>query len=175
MTRLTLLLLATPLAGCVTGNDRDYVGSMNDPGSRLVLPAISAAADRVESRQAADPPSLSGLSRANWDRKAVFLPVDGTHATRAYAREHFSAQATNRARGGPVSIGTALEQEDPRFWARVGEASAAPLWAFYDFIALPVRLCTANPAGEVRSMPRSYWRMPPSIPRSIENPARSTP
>lgn len=168
------IALAGCLGACTQQNTRTVIGSSQVKSASAELPAISGAAERSEGRAKGDGPSVTSLSRADWETIHVNMPVDGTYATRTYAREYFIADSTQRQRGTYPSLGSALDLSGDSTNDRRLEAAVAPLGALMDLVSMPVRLIMASPATEVRSLPRSYVRVTPEVGRVIPTPPAPT-
>jgi hypothetical protein len=94
------------VGGCVMpSNDRMVIGE----SIRMEAISPQPAATATKPSEQVIVPSLTGVSRANWERTEILLPVDGTAHHPIYARRTTWADKAARQRGMNPTATSALE------------------------------------------------------------------
>jgi hypothetical protein len=169
------LTLALLLAGCTAqGNARLAQGGPSGGKTRaaepVTIPALSAA-ERAESEWVDRGAKLTGLSRADWPRTDIHIPVDGLYAFPSYAREHHLTKETARQRGSPVNIMSAMEGSGDTVHQQAREALYSPALAVWDLVRSPYDWYADAPPWQERWYPtdRPYHRSAAGVPVVVRN------
>ena len=151
--------IAAGLAGgCVTPqNDRMTVGQSYRPEALSTPrpPSEPSPSDQVVK------PSVTGVSRAEWQATQVVVPVDGTVHPPTYAKRLRDTDKTRRQRGQSPTVVSALElsngSEEQQDWEALGNVGLAVTDVF---LILPRMIF--DPPSRLRVSPEvgyeRYWR-----------------
>lgn len=141
--------------GCVVpANDRLAIG---DSVRLEALTPQPAAAPAGPSEQIVTP-SLTGISRENWERTEILLPVDGTVHHPIYARRTMWADQAARQRGMNPTAASALELYAGSEEQQEYEALNNQFRAVTDVVLLLPRMLAWRPWGLRESPDEAYQR-----------------
>jgi hypothetical protein len=155
MRRPWIILSALAMAGCVNSrNDRMAVGEdlRLEAISAQPRPAPPSASEQVLA------PSLTGISRANWSKTLILVPVDGTVHYPIYARRVFWADQTARQRGEYPTAYNSLEMIEGSETSQDYEALNNQARAVLDLLFMVPRMIAWAPWRDRRSPDESYQR-----------------
>jgi hypothetical protein len=123
-------------------------------------------------------PSLTGISRANWEPTQILIPVDGTAHHPIYARRTTWADKTARQRGMNPTATSALELYSGSEQQQEYEALNNQARALSDVVLMLPRMLAWRPWG-LRASPdeayQRYWHPERPEPAATSGPQSITP
>ncbi len=158
MKLLPFALLPLAAAGCVSPeNDRMTIGQ----SVRLEALSPQPAPTPPTPSEQVMAPSITGISRANWQPTPILIPVDGTAHTPIYNRRITWADKTARQRNENPTAATSLELYSGSEQQQEYEALNNQWQTFTDVLLIVPRMIGWAP-WKVRWSPddayQRYWR-----------------
>ncbi|MBC7836085.1 MAG: hypothetical protein H7Y88_13445 [Phycisphaerales bacterium] len=155
---LAAAALAIPLALAACAGPLNHDTAIGD---QIVLPALSPAPIDPEPAEPSQP-SLTSLSRDNWEPQMFAVPPNTIEHQPTYSSHARVADEMARQRGEyPTEDTAVLNSGDKSRWYQVGEAILEPFASALDIVMFIPRALVKHP-WETESSPRDAYQRAPA-------------